>query len=138
MMRALILMLALLPGAAFAGGLGAAHTLPVGHVIMAGDLTVIDTDRPGLVDPSAAIGMQTRITIYEGRPLHANMLQAPRVIGRNQIVRLRFQRGTLRIDTEGRAMSDGAAGELIRVMNMGSRSTVTAQVMPDGTLAITN
>lgn len=137
-MRALILMLALLPGAAFAGGLGAAHTLPVGHVIAAGDLTVIDTDRPGLVDPSAAIGMQTRITIYEGRPLHANMLQAPRVIGRNQIVRLRFQRGTLRIDTEGRAMSDGAAGELIRVMNMGSRSTVTAQVMPDGTLAITN
>ena len=82
--------------------------------------------------------MQTRITIYEGRPLHANMLQAPRVIGRNQIVRLRFQRGALQIDTEGRAMSDGAAGELIRVMNMGSRSTVTAQVMPDGTLAVTN
>ena len=137
-MRALIVMLALLPGAAFAGALGAAHTLPVGHVIAAGDLTVIDSDRPGLTDPSAAIGMQTRITIYEGRPLHANMLQAPRVIGRNQIVRLRFQRGALQIDTEGRAMSDGAAGELIRVMNMGSRSTVTAQVMPDGTLAITH
>ncbi|WP_405403421.1 flagellar basal body P-ring formation chaperone FlgA [Paracoccus sp. Ld10] len=137
-MRALILMLALLPGTVSAGGLGAAHTLPVGHVIAAGDLTVIDTDRPGLIDPSAAIGMQTRITIYEGRPLHANMLQAPRVIGRNQIVRLRYQRGALQIDTEGRAMSDGAAGELIRVMNMGSRSTVTAQVMPDGTLAITN
>mgnify|MGYP000952857755 FL=1 len=137
-MRALIVMLALLPGAAFAGALGAAHTLPVGHVIAAGDLTVIDSDRPGLTDPSAAIGMQTRITIYEGRPLHATMLQAPRVVGRNQIVRLRFRRGALQIDTEGRAMSDGAAGELIRVMNMGSRSTVTAQVMPDGTLAVTN
>lgn len=137
-MRALILALALMPGAALAGGLGAARTLPVGHVIAAGDLTVIDTDRPGLTDPSAAIGMQTRITIYEGRPLHANMLQAPRVVGRNQIVRLRFRRGALQIDTEGRAMSDGAAGELIRVMNMDSRSTVTAQVMPDGTLAITH
>lgn len=137
-MRALILALALMPGAALAGGLGAARTLPVGHVIAAGDLTVIDTDRPGLTDPSAAIGMQTRITIYEGRPLHATMLQAPRVVGRNQIVRLRFRRGALQIDTEGRAMSDGAAGELIRVMNMDSRSTVTAQVMPDGTLAITH
>ncbi|WP_411837794.1 flagellar basal body P-ring formation chaperone FlgA [Paracoccus sp. ME4] len=137
-MRALILALALMPGAALAGGLGAARTLPVGHVIAAVDLTVIDTDRPGLTDPSAAIGMQTRITIYEGRPLHANMLQAPRVVGRNQIVRLRFRRGALQIDTEGRAMSDGAAGELIRVMNMDSRSTVTAQVMPDGTLAITH
>lgn len=135
-MKALVLLIALMPGAALAGGLGAARTLPAGSVIGAGDLTVVDTDRPGLTDPSAAIGMQTRITIYEGRPLHANMLQAPRVVGRNQIVRLSFQRGGLRIDTEGRAMSDGAAGDMIRVMNMGSRSTVTAQVMPDGTLAV--
>ncbi|MGZ3215429.1 flagellar basal body P-ring formation chaperone FlgA [Paracoccus sp. T5] len=137
-MRALILALALLPGAALAGGLGAARTLPAGSIITAADLRVIDTDRPGLTDPSAAIGMQTRITLYEGRPLHASMLQAPRLVGRNQIVRLSFLRGGLRIDTEGRAMSDGAAGEMIRVMNMGSRSTVTAQVMPDGSLAVMN
>lgn len=137
-MRALILALALLPGAALAGGLGAARTLPAGSIITAADLRVIDTDRPGLTDPSAAIGMQTRITLYEGRPLHAGMLQAPRLVGRNQIVRLSFLRGGLRIDTEGRAMSDGAAGEMIRVMNMGSRSTVTAQVMPDGSLAVMN
>lgn len=137
-MRALVLALALLPGAALAGGLGAARTLPAGSVITAADLRVVDTDRPGLTDPSAAIGMQTRITIYEGRPLHANMLQAPRVVGRNQIVRLSFRRGALQIDTEGRALSDGAAGDMIRVMNMGSRSTVTAQVMPDGTLAVLN
>jgi flagella basal body P-ring formation protein FlgA len=137
-MRALVLVLALLPANAWAGGLGAAHTLPAGSVITAGDLRVIDTDRPGLTDPSAAIGMQTRITIYEGRPLHANMLQAPRLVDRNQIVRLSFLRGGLRIDTEGRAMDDGAAGDLIRVMNIGSRSTVSAQVMPDGSLAVMN
>jgi len=137
-MRALVLALALLPAGAWAGGLGAAHTLPAGSVITAGDLRVIDTDRPGLTDPSAAIGMQTRITIYEGRPLHANILQAPRLVDRNQIVRLSFLRGGLRIDTEGRAMDDGAAGEMIRVMNIGSRSTVTAQVMPDGSLAVIN
>lgn len=135
-MRALVLALVLLPGAALAGGLGAARTLPAGSVIGPADLRVIETDRPGLTDPSKVIGMQTRITVYEGRPLHANMLQAPRLVGRNQIVRLSFQRGTLRIDTEGRALSDGAAGALIRVMNMGSRSTVTAQVMPDGSLAV--
>lgn len=136
MMRALILTLMLMPGLAHAGGLGAARTLPAGAVIQAGDLRVIDTDRPGLTDPSAAIGMQTRITIYEGRPLHANMLQAPRLVERNQIVRLSFQRGALRIDTEGRALSEGASGDLIQVMNIGSRSTVMAQVMPDGTLSV--
>ncbi|WP_108501978.1 flagellar basal body P-ring formation chaperone FlgA [Paracoccus indicus] len=137
-MRALVLALALLPAGAWAGGLGAARTLPAGSVISAGDLRVIDTDRPGLTDPSAAIGMQTRITIYEGRPLHANMLRPPRVVSRNQVVRLSFLRGGLRIDTEGRTMDDGAAGDMIRVMNIGSRSTITAQVMPDGTLAVIN
>ncbi|MFN3527078.1 MAG: flagellar basal body P-ring formation chaperone FlgA, partial [Paracoccus sp. (in: a-proteobacteria)] len=88
--------------------------------------------------PSAAIGMQTRITIFEGRPLHPTMLQPPRLINRNQIVRLSFQRSTLRIEAEGRALSDGAAGEVIRVMNMDSRSTVSARVMPDGRVVVLN
>ncbi|MBU2956888.1 flagellar basal body P-ring formation chaperone FlgA [Paracoccus sp. 1_MG-2023] len=135
-MRVLIIALALMPGIAAAGGLGAARTLPAGTIVTAADLRAIDTDRPGLTDPSAAIGMQTRITLYEGRPLHANMLQAPRLISRNQIVRLSFQRGSLRIDTEARALSDGAEGELIRAMNLGSKSQITAQVMPDGSLSV--
>ena len=135
-MRALILLAALLPGMACAGGLGAARTLPAGTVIAPADLRVIDSDRPGLTDPSAAIGMQTRITVYEGRPLHASMLQAPRLISRNQIVRLAFQQGALRIDTEARALDDGAEGALIRAMNLASKTQITAQVMPDGSLAV--
>ena len=135
-MRALILLAALLPGMACAGGLGAARTLPAGTVIAPADLRVIDSDRPGLTDPSAAIGMQTRITVYEGRPLHASMLQAPRLISRNQIVRLAFQQGALRIDTEARALDDGAEGALIRAMNLASKTQITAQVMPDGSVAV--
>lgn len=136
-MRALILVLAmLLPGVAAAGVLTAARTLPAGTIIAAGDLRAADGARAGLGDPSQAIGMQTRITIFEGRPLHANMLQAPRLVTRNQIVRLSFMRGGLRIDAEGRALSDGGAGEVIRVMNMNSRSTVSARVMPDGQLLV--
>ncbi|MDP5307130.1 flagellar basal body P-ring formation chaperone FlgA [Paracoccus spongiarum] len=124
------------PAASQAAVLAAARTLPVGTVIAAGDLRAIDGDRPGLSDPAEAIGLQTRVTIYEGRPLHANLLQAPRLINRNQIVRLSFQHGPLRIDTQGRAMSDGAAGDVVRVMNLDSRSTVTARVLPDGSLLV--
>lgn len=114
--------------------LAAAHTLPAGTVISATDLRAMDGDRPGISDPSQAIGLQTRITIYEGRPIQANLLQAPKLVSRNQIVRLSFRRGVLRIETEGRAMADGAEGDLVRVMNLESRSTVTARVLPDGSL----
>lgn len=138
-MRALILTLALLaPLPAWATVLTAARTLPAGTVITAEDLRMAEDKRTGLADPSQAIGMQTRITIYEGRPIQATLLQAPRLVARNQIVRLSFRRGPLRIETSGRAMSEGAAGEVIRVLNLESRSTVNARVNPDGTLGVLN
>lgn len=134
-MRAALLALALCwPGLVQAGTLAASRTLPAGTIITAGDLRAVDSDRPGITDPSQAIGMQTRITIHEGRPLHATLLQSPRLVSRNQILRVTFMRGTLRIEAEGRALSDGAAGDTIRVMNLASRSTLSAQVMPDGSV----
>ena len=133
-MRWLVLFLAMSPLPAQAAVLAAARTLPAGTVITAADLRAIDGDRPGLSDPSEAIGLQTRITIQEGRPLQASLLQAPKLISRNQIHPLVFQRGALRIVTEARTLSDGAAGDVIRVMNLESRATISAVVQPDGSL----
>lgn len=138
-MRALVLtLLLLMPLPAAATVVTAARTLPAGTVITAEDLRLAEDKRAGLADPSEAIGMQTRITIYEGRPIQATLLQAPRLVARNQIVRLSFQRGSLRIETEGRAMSEGAAGDVIRVLNLESRGNVNARVNPDGTLSVLN
>lgn len=133
-MRWLALFLALAPLPASAAVLAAARTLPAGTVITAADLRAVDGDRPGLSDPSEAIGLQTRLTIHEGRPLQASLLQAPKLISRNQMHPLVFQRGTLRIVTTARTLSDGAAGDVIRVMNLESRATVSAVVQPDGSL----
>ncbi|MAN55692.1 MAG: flagellar basal body P-ring formation chaperone FlgA [Paracoccus sp. (in: a-proteobacteria)] len=138
-MRALATIAALLVALpASAGGLAAARTLPAGTIITAADLRAIDSKRPGLDDPSQAIGLQTRITIYEGRPIQATLLQAPKLVGRNQIVRLSFRRGALRIDAQGRTLSDGAAGDVIRVMNLDSRSIINALVEEDGSLTTLN
>lgn len=134
-MRAGFLALALCwPVLVQAGTLAAARTLPAGTIITADDLRAVDSDRPGINNPSEAIGMQTRVTIHEGRPLHATLLQSPRLVSRNQILRVIFLRGALRIEAEGRALSDGAAGDTIRVMNLASRSTLSARVMPDGSV----
>ncbi len=138
-MRSLLVILGLLlPQPALCGGLAAARTLPAGTVISAGDLRAVDGDHRGLSDPSQAIGLQTRITIYEGRPIQASLLQAPILVNRNQLVRLDFRKGALSISTSGRSLDQGAAGDLVRVMNLGSRTTITARVNPDGTLSVVN
>ncbi|RNF35187.1 flagellar basal body P-ring formation chaperone FlgA [Paracoccus methylarcula] len=134
-MRALPLVLALiLPLPALAGGVIATRTLPAGTVITAADLRAGKEGAGGIEDPSRFVGQETRITIYEGRPIQASLLRAPRLVERNQIVRLLFRRGTVNIATDARALDQGGAGELVRVMNLDSRTTVTARIAPDGTL----
>lgn len=135
-MRAVLLMLALaMPLPALAGSLIAARTLPAGTVISAMDLRAgNDTASKGISDPSRIIGQETRITIYEGRPIQASLLRAPRLVERNQLVQLLFQRGALRIATNARALDEGGEGDLVRAMNLTSKTTVTARVAADGTL----
>ncbi|RMC33285.1 flagellar basal body P-ring formation chaperone FlgA [Paracoccus alkanivorans] len=134
-MRALTLILALsIPLPALAGGLIAARILPAGTVIAADDLDMAEGGAKGVIDPARVIGLETRITIHEGRPIQTSLLRRPTLVGRNQIVRMSFQRGTLHIVTDGRALDEGGAGDLIRVMNLTSRNTVTARIAPDGSL----
>ncbi|MBK4216384.1 flagellar basal body P-ring formation protein FlgA [Paracoccus caeni] len=137
-MRWLAVFMLMLAAPSQASVLAAARTLPAGTIIAAADLRAVDSNRPGITDPSQAIGLQTRITIYEGRPIQSNLLQPPRLVQRNQIVRLTFARGALRIVTSARSLSDGASGEVIRVMNLDSRSSVDAVVQDDGSLLALN
>ncbi|HRO14824.1 MAG TPA: flagellar basal body P-ring formation chaperone FlgA [Paracoccus sp. (in: a-proteobacteria)] len=132
----LILLIALLPLSAAADGLEAARTLPAGTVLGAADVTVVPSDRAGL-SPAEAIGRQTRIAIYEGRPIVAGNLTVPTLVARNQTVTLVYESAALRIETEGRALGAGGAGEVIRVMNVSSRATLNARINADGTLTVT-
>lgn len=134
-MRVLILLAALLtPLAAAAGGISAGRTLPAGTVIGPGDLIADPGANPA--EAALLIGMQTRITIYAGRPVNPAQLQSPRLIARNQIAPLVYRRGALNIETNGRALAEGGAGDVIPVMNLASRQTVSAVVDRNGTLLI--
>lgn len=138
-MRWLALLIALaLPVLANAAHLTAAHTLHAGTIISSTDLALSDGRGAGLSDPGQVIGMQTRVTIYEGRAIPASALQEPRLIERNQIARITYRKGRLTLQTEGRAMAPGAAGDVIRVMNTASRNTISARVNPDGSLSALN
>lgn len=136
--RGLLLIAALLtlPGVAGAGSLAALRTLPAGSLIGEGDVAFNEALKGGLEDAAQVIGKETRVTLYEGRPILPSNIVAPTLVDRNQSVIVGWSRGGLSIQTEGRALGRGGAGDVIRVLNIASRVTVSARINPDGTLSV--
>ncbi|QUS35929.1 flagellar basal body P-ring formation chaperone FlgA [Falsirhodobacter algicola] len=125
--------LLLLPGPALADTVVASRTIRADTVLAATDLALLPQDTEGaLDDPRLAVGMEARVTLYANRPIRPEDLGPPALVDRNQLVSLSFHSGTLSILTEGRALGRGGVGDVIRVMNLASRTTVTGRVTPDG------
>lgn len=135
-MRVLALLL-ILPAMAQADSLVATRTIPAQSVLAETDMTLVAAEIPGaLASVPEAVGLEARVTLYAGRPIHAGDLGPPAIIDRNQIVTLAYTAGGLAIVTEGRALARGGAGDVIRVMNLASRTTVTGRIMADGMVQV--
>ncbi len=127
----------LLGGAAAADTVIAARTIPARSIISPADLKLVEGASPGAFsDPAAAIGLEAQVTLYQGRPVSPGDLGPPALVDRNEIVALLFDRGGLRILTDGRALDRAGLGERVRVMNLGSRITVTGTVTGPGEISV--
>ena len=131
------LALLVLPLPALADSLVATRTIRAQTPIAAEDITAVAADIPGaLSNPAEAIGQETRVVIYAGRPVLASDLGPAATVERNQIVPLAYASGGLVILTEGRALARGGVGEVIDVMNIGSRTKVQGRIGADGVLHV--
>lgn len=131
------LLILLCPTAALADSLVAARVIKAQSPITAEDVMLVAAEIPGaLSDPSLAIGQEARVAIYPGRPIQKDNLSPAAIIERNQIVPLTYQVGSLAIRTEGRALSRGALGDLIEVMNLSSRTKITGRVDAQGGITV--
>lgn len=127
----------LMPEMAAADSLVATRTIKAQSVIQMADVAVVADAIPDALNHEAdALGLEARVTIYAGRPIMAADLGAPAVIDRNQVVPLEYQSGALAILTEGRALARGGVGDVIRVMNLSSRTTVSGRISADGTVIV--
>lgn len=132
-MRLVGLALLMLATPVAAETLVAARTLRSQAMIGPQDVLVQAGDVAGsLTRPNQVVGMEARITLYAGRPILADQIGPPALVQRNQTVLLIFRRGTLSILTEGRSLGRGGAGDVIKVMNIASRSTVSGVIGADG------
>lgn len=136
--RAILLLAALLlPEPLHGQVLVVNRTLPAQTVIGPQDVSLQDGDIPGTHSViEEVVGLETRVTLYPGRPVRVGDLGPAAVIERNEIVTLRFRSGALVIETDGRALDRAALGRGVRVMNLGSRTTVTGTVRGPGLVEV--
>lgn len=111
----------------------AARTIRAQEIIGPTDLVVRNVDMVGgISDPNAVVGMEARVALYAGRPIRLGDIGTPSVVDRNQIIPLIYSSSGLVISTEGRALDRAGPGDTIRVMNLASRSTVSATIDASG------
>lgn len=131
MIRFLLLFLLATP--ATAETIVAARTIPAQTIIERSDLVLQPTPLPGgESDPELFVGMEARVALYAGRPIRVSDVGFPAIVDRNQLIPLVYDANGLMIRTEGRALGRAGVGEVIRVMNMSSRNTVSARIGADG------
>lgn len=137
MLRGLLCLLTLFPLAAFADTIVATRTIRAKEIISPADVISKQVDVAGAISNlSDAIGSEARVALYAGRPIRPGDIGPPAIVDRNDFVTLIYSHGTLRIQTDGRALGRGAPGEIVRVMNLSSHKTLSGLILEDGTIEV--
>ncbi len=139
MIRPLLIALSLcaVPLSALADTLVAARTIRAQTILSAADLALIANDVPGALGTiEDAVGLEAKVMLYSGRPISDADIGPAAVVERNAVVILVFHQGGLSITADGRALDRAAPGEVLRVMNLSSKTIVSGTVAPDGTIHV--
>jgi len=119
----------------------AAHRLAAGHVVGAADVRPVrirrDRMQPGLVtEARAVLGQALRRPLAEGSLFVLRDLMRPIVVPRGSAVIMMLETAGLSIAATGRALEDGAQGQVIRVANSQSRIELDAEVVGPGRVRV--
>jgi flagellar basal body P-ring formation protein FlgA len=84
--------------------------------------------------PSDAAGMEATRRLNPGSPVRRSDLIKPQLVRRGEPVTIALRSGGLSIVTEGRALSGGGLGDLVRVVSDSTKRTLDATV--DGSASV--
>jgi flagella basal body P-ring formation protein FlgA len=90
-------------------------------------------------DPAArehAVGMQLRRQMRAGQPLRVADMAKPDLVQRDQAVTVIFQTAGIYLTTRGKALDNGTEGDVVSVLNIQSKRTVTGTVTGRGQVTI--
>jgi len=109
----------------------------LGDVIDEADIEIVELPygkipRNAITDPAGLIGMTPKRLLRPDTPLREGDVAPPVVVKRNTVVVMVFERGGLFLTAMGKALQDGAAGEIIRIENVQSGIVIQGVVQADG------
>jgi len=106
-------------------------TLNKGDVIRAKDITYTDIPERFLkqdiiTKAEHLTGTTPRRYLSPSEPIKANDIEYPKIVQRGEAITMIFKQGPLQLTARGKALENGAKGDLIRVVNTGSNQTIDA------------
>lgn len=118
-----------------------AHRLESGSIISMTDIdwiTVPDERVAANVITSAdlIVGRELRHTVNDGEVLHTNDIAAARLVTRGALVTLKIETPYMQLTAQGRALQDGAEGDVVRVNNTQSNRMVEGTVTGPGEVSV--
>lgn len=119
----------------------AARALPGGALLAAGDLKLAERDLTNLPagyfsSPAQAVGKRLRYSIATGAALNPAMLSSPKLVRRGDQVTLVAGTPDFEVRANGMALTDGGAGEVVRVRNSLSKKEIEGVVTSTGIVQV--
>ncbi|MGF1631437.1 MAG: flagellar basal body P-ring formation chaperone FlgA [Kiloniellaceae bacterium] len=92
--------------------------------------------RTTVLDSDTLVGMSPRRAIRAQDVIRSTDLQTPVMVTKNSLVTIRLLTERMELTVQGRALEDGAEGDVVRVMNTKSNTVVNAVVVESGTVVV--
>lgn len=89
-----------------------------------------------VLDISLLVGMTTRRPVRVGEPIRQRDLRQPVVVPKNSLVSIVYQTERMLLTAQGRALEDGALGNVVRIMNTKSNTVINAVVAAPGRVTV--
>lgn len=112
-----------------------------GQLISAADINWIElpaykVQHDYVLSTNALVGMTSRRMIMAGEPIRQTEVIEPLLVKRGDSVRITYQEGPIQLISEGKALQNGARGDLIRVVNYSSNRTIDATITQSGSVEV--
>lgn len=110
-------------------------------IIHAADVTMTRIEKrrvagSAVIDADELIDMSARRPLRAGEVIATADIEPPRIILRGDVVTLQYSKPGLTLSARGRALGDGAKGDLISVLNEQSKRTIQGVVSAAGTVEV--
>ncbi len=113
----------------------------LGDIISASDIAWMDVPERSItndtiLDADDLIGKTPNRILTASRPVRTNDVQMPQLVARGDDVTILYEMNGMTLSAKGKSQQGGAQGDLIRVTNLSSAKSMSAQVTGDRTVTV--